>query len=163
MRRPRALLAGLVALLPLSAAADSALDRRIEALVADVEERVGDVPVIRADALLTAVASSHPPILLDVRAPAERAVSVIAGAVDDERALAPGTNVVVYCTVGLRSGERARALRERGINAVNLRGGILAWLAAGGTVIDPTGAPTQRVHVYGRRWNALPDGFEAVW
>lgn len=152
-----------MALFPLAATADRALDQRIEALVSDIEERVGDVPVIRADALLAAVAGGHPPILLDVRAPAERAVSVIAGAVDDERAIAPGTNVVVYCTVGLRSGESARALRERGINAVNLRGGILAWLAAGGSVVDSTGAPTQRVHVYGRRWNALPAGFEAVW
>ncbi len=163
MRRNWPLLAWLAALLPSPAAADPALDQRIEILVADVDQRVGDVPVIRADALLLAVAHGKAPILLDVRSDEERAVSVIAGAVVDASAIPAGAEVVVYCTIGLRSGHAARDLRQRGINALNLRGGILAWLAAGGTVVDATGAPVRRVHVYGRRWNVLPDDVEAVW
>ena len=90
-------------------------------------------------------------------------MSVILGAVFDADLIAAGAEVIVYCTVGLRSGKTARQLRERGINALNLRGGILAWLAAGGALVDAQGAPTNRVHVYGRRWNAVPEGFEAVW
>ena len=161
--RMRALLGWLTLLAPLAAIADVALDQRIEALVADVEERVGDVPVIRAEALRLALSGAAPPVLLDVRTEEERAVSVIPGAVFDADALASGAEVIVYCTVGLRSGDVARQLRERGINALNLRGGILAWLAAGGTLVDAQGAPTQKVHVYGRRWNAVPAGFVAVW
>jgi hypothetical protein len=30
-------------------------------------------------------------------------------------------------------------------------------------VVDAGGAPTRKVHVYGRRWNVLPEDFEAVW
>lgn len=161
--RMRTLVGWLTLLAPSQALADGALDQRIEALVADVEDSVGDVPVIRADALRQALGSAAPPVLLDVRTEAERAVSVIPGAVFDADAIASGAEVIVYCTVGLRSGQTARQLRERGINALNLRGGILAWLAAGGTLVDAQGVPTQRVHVYGRRWNAVPQGFEAVW
>ena len=161
--RMRTLLGWLTLLAPFPAFADAALDQRIEALVADVEDSVGDVPLIRADALRLALNGTSPPILLDVRTEAERAVSEIPGAVFDADAIASGVEVIVYCTVGLRSGHVARQLRERGINAFNLRGGILAWLAAGGTLVDAHGMPTQRVHVYGRRWNAVPQGFEAVW
>ena len=161
--RVHALLAWMTLLAPLPALADAQLDQRIEALVADVEASVGDVPVIRADDLRLALGGAAPPVLLDVRAPEERAVSVIPGAVFDADRIAAGAEVIVYCTVGLRSGKTARQLRERGINALNLRGGILAWLAAGGTLVDAQGAPTHRVHVYGRRWNAVPEGFVAVW
>ena len=161
--RMRTLLGWLTLLAPLPAVADAALDQRIEALVADVEDSVGDVPAIRADALRLALSGAAAPVLLDVRAEDERAVSVIPGAVFDADTIASGVEVIVYCTVGLRSGHVARQLRERGFNALNLRGGILAWLAAGGTLVDAQGVPTQRVHVYGRRWNAVPQGFEALW
>jgi sodium/bile acid cotransporter 7 len=162
MRRAT-LLAMLAALAPMTALADPALDQRLEALIADVEEEVGDVPVIGAAALMQSVAAGKPPILLDVRSDEERGISVIAGAVTNADSIPPGARVVVYCTVGLRSGIAARELRERGVDAVNLRGGILSWIAAGGSVVDPGGTPTRRVHVYGRRWDVMPAGFEAVW
>jgi rhodanese-related sulfurtransferase len=157
-------LAGL-ALLPWSAlqAAPTALDQRIEELVLAIESRVADVPVVLAPQLLQELSGAQPPLLLDVRDADERAVSVIPGALSELGSIAPGTRVVVYCTVGLRSGISARELRTRGIDAVNLRGGILAWLAAGGTLVDPAGNPTRRVHVYGRRWNAVPEDVEAIW
>lgn len=161
--RMHALLAWMALLAPLQALADAALDRRIETLVADVEDSVGDVPVIRADALRLSLSAAAPPILLDVRGPEERAVSVIPGAVFDADRIGAGAEVIVYCTVGLRSGKITRELRKRGVNALNLRGGILAWLAVGGTLVDAQGAATQKVHVYGPRWNALPEGFEAMW
>jgi len=162
MRRA-ALLAIMAGLSSAPLPAEPAFDPRLEALVADVEEEVGDVPVIHADALRVAVASGSPPILFDVRSDKERAVSVIAGAISDADAIPEGAEVVVYCTIGLRSGISARELRERGVNALNLRGGILAWIADGGGVVDANGTPTRRIHVYGRRWNVLPEGFEAVW
>jgi rhodanese-related sulfurtransferase len=141
-------------------APNQALKQRIESLVQAIEPQVADVPVILAEQLRRA---QPQPLLLDVRSKAEREVSVIPGAIFDAGSIPAGSRVVVYCTVGLRSGIAARKLRERGIDAVNLRGGILAWLAVGGELVDPTGQPTHAVHVYGRRWDAVPDNVQAVW
>lgn len=147
-------------LLALTASAPNQLQQRVEQLVLEVEPRVADVPVTSARQLLQA----HPmPILLDVRSPAERAVSIIPGAITEIGQLPRGTRIVVYCTVGLRSGLRTRELRAQGLEAVNLRGGILSWLAEGGTLVDPQGKPTAAVHVYGKRWNAVPEAINAVW
>lgn len=142
-----------------------ALSERIAALIAEVEEDVGDVPALQASALLTADMSTL--ILIDARTQAERDVSIIAGAItlaDLEKLPRVRTaRVVVYCTIGLRSGHAARALRARGIDAVNLRGGVLAWMIEGGALVDSAGKPTHRIHVYGRRWNAVPAPFEPEW
>jgi len=136
------------------------LRERIETLVQAIEPQVADVPVTSAAQLLKA---NPPPLLLDVRSPAERAVSIIPGALTEIGVPPAGTRVVIYCTIGLRSGIRARELRTQGLDAVNLRGGILSWLAEGGTVVDTQGRPTRAVHVYGRRWDAVPDDVDAVW
>jgi sodium/bile acid cotransporter 7 len=45
---------------------------------------------------------------------------------------------------------------------LNLRGGLLAWVHAGGKVYDANGE-TRRIHVYGRKWNLAPNGYDAVW
>ncbi len=145
---------------PAQTAANLALKQRVEALVQAIEPQVADVPVM----LVEQLRRTHPqPLLLDVRSKAEREVSVMPGAIFDTNSIPAGSRVVVYCTVGLRSGIAARKLRQLGYDAVNLRGGILAWLAAGGELVDLQGQPTQAVHVYGRRWDAVPDNVQAVW
>ncbi|MGE4072011.1 MAG: rhodanese-like domain-containing protein [Lysobacterales bacterium] len=145
---------------PTTATGNAELKQRVEALVQAIEPQVADVPIILAEQLRRA---QPRPLLLDVRSKAEREVSVIPGAIFDADSIPAGSRVVVYCTVGLRSGVAARELRQRGFDAVNLRGGILAWLAIGGELVDLKGQPTQAVHVYGRRWNAVPDNVQAVW
>ncbi len=101
---------------------------------------------------------------LDVRSSGERAVSMIDGAIAEQDLPADlgARPVVVYCTIGVRSGAATLALRRRGIEAYNLYGGVLGWAQAGGTFRDPSGAVTRRVHVYGAAWNRLPEGYEAV-
>lgn len=150
-------------LLPLQAYADAALDQRIDAAIADFQDRVADVPTLVPAELLRPERAAPAAVFLDVRTPAERAVSVIPGALSEVADVPAGSRVVVYCTVGLRSGLAARALRAQGIDAYNLRGGVLAWLAAGGTVVDPAGVAVRRVHVYGRRWDLVPADVEAIW
>lgn len=116
-----------------------------------------------------AFADSADALWLDVRTARERKVSVIEGAVDQRtfdqhREAWAGRPVIVYCTVGYRSGLATRELREEGIEAYNLAGGVLAWIHAAGTLVDGrSGDATQRVHVYGRRWNLVPEGWKAVW
>ena len=70
--------------------------------------------------------------------------------------------IVLYCTIGNRSGRYAKKLRQQKIESYNLVGGILAWAWDEGQLIDSQGL-TKRVHVYGARWNLLPNSYEAVY
>jgi len=89
--------------------------------------------------------------------------SIPIGDADVDALRASKQTVVTYCTIGARSGHAAQRLRERGLPAFNLAGSILSWVDVGGPLIDGTGAATRRVHVYGGKWNLLPEGYEAIW
>ncbi len=107
-------------------------------------------------------------VLVDVREPKERAVSMIPGSITREQFEAEKSSlgdrpVVAYCTIGYRSGEYVEKLVKEGIPARNLEGSILAWVNAGQSVVDTTGAPTKRVHTYGAKWALLPEDYEAVY
>ena len=152
---------------PLSFAAEisavqAQLLAKVEALYQDIAPKIGDVPIIDV-----ASAKAADAILLDVRSPQERAVSIIPGAITEaefQRIYKANPKlVVVYCTIGYRSGLRARELRAEGIDALNLRGGILAWIAQGGALQDSFGKPTHQVHVYAKAWAAVPANFSAVY
>ena len=69
---------------------------------------------------------------------------------------------IAYCTISYRSGKFAQKLQKKGIPVYNLKGGILAWVHDGGKVYDLNGE-THRIHVYGRKWNLGPKGYQAVW
>ncbi len=139
------------------------LDIQIDRLYAEIAAKVSDVPTTTARELLSI--RTRKPILVDVRGDAERAVSVIPGAITlAQLATAYPANpgpVVVYCTVGYRSGLVTRELRAKNIPARNLRGGILAWIAAGGILVDATNKQTNHVHVYAAHWAAVPKNFSA--
>ncbi|RPI33924.1 MAG: rhodanese-like domain-containing protein [Nitrospiraceae bacterium] len=107
-------------------------------------------------------------IILDVRSPEERAVSLIPGAMpvdafEEFSSHYVHKNILVYCTVGCRSAQYAVKLRESGFKVYDLWGGVLAWALHGKTFVDPDGRPTRKVHVFGSRWNVVPDNYEAVW
>lgn len=108
-------------------------------------------------------------VLVDVRNPDEQAVSMIPGAITKEeferrKDELRDKPIVVHCTIGYRSGVYADDLAKEGIAAKNLEGSILSWAHAHQPLIDPkSGQPTKRVHVYGREWDLLPEGYEAVY
>ncbi len=86
------------------------------------------------------LASSHPPLLLDVRTPAERARGALEHSVGvplnhlEERVgeLPAGRPILVYCAGGYRSSIAASLLRRHGIESVSeLAGGMTAWETAG--------------------------------
>lgn len=63
---------------------------------------------------------------------------------------------IVYCHSGMRSLRAVELLRERGFRSVaSLRGGIVAWNAAGGEVVR-AGANTPRTRAAARRAVKLP-------
>jgi sodium/bile acid cotransporter 7 len=106
-------------------------------------------------------------VFVDTRRPKEQKVSMLPQAVTEKAFKKnPGQYkdhvIIGYCTISYRSGKLARKLNKRGIKMLNLKGGMLAWVHEGGKVYDAKGE-TRRVHVYGKKWNYLPKGYEAVW
>jgi len=55
----------------------------------------------------------------------------------------------------------AQELGKQNVDVLNLRGGILAWLHAGGRVYRQ-GRAVKQVHVYGERWDLAPADFQTV-
>ena len=106
-------------------------------------------------------------IFVDVRSPEEQAISMLPGALTMESFLAAPSlfsdrTVVAYCTIGWRSGKFAIKMNAKGLKVWNLAGGLLIWLHEGGKVFDAAGE-TRRIHVYGRKWNLAPGGYEGIW
>jgi rhodanese-related sulfurtransferase len=88
-------------------------------------------------------------VLLDVREKPEWTAGHVPGAVHVPLtklvaggtlpAEAEGRPLVVICRSGHRSQQAARILAERGMQAVDVEGGMNAWAAAGHPVIDGRG------------------------
>lgn len=124
--------------------------------------QIPDVSTISAHELLRLKAAGQKLVLIDVRLPEEQEVSVIAGAISqdeferadkrtqyDPNALLNAT-IVPYCTIGFRSGLYARKLKALGYANVKNGEGIVMWTHdVGNGLVDPEGAETRRVHVYG--------------
>lgn len=150
-----------------TASADGEKRAAIDSMYEGYRDAFADVAEISADALVV-LQEEKTVVIVDVREPKERQVSVIPGAITkdefkDGTALKGDSAIVVYCTIGYRSGVYVKKLEKKGVRAYNLKGGILSWVHAGQGVVDEQGAVTKRVHVYGEEWNLLPEGFEGVW
>ena len=140
--------------------------RTLEGMVSRVRRRFPDVNTISAATLRERLPAADT-VLVDVRSPAERAVSTLPGAITPEELEGRlddlgDCTVVAYCTVGARSSRYARRMSRKGVPVLNLEGSLLAWTHAGGELTDGP-SPTKRVHVFGPRWNLAADGYEGVW
>ncbi|WP_127845599.1 rhodanese-like domain-containing protein [Psychroflexus aestuariivivens] len=105
-------------------------------------------------------------ILLDVRTPKEFNISHIKNAefinYEDfnlsniERKYHKNSQIIVYCSVGVRSEKFGEKLIEAGFkNIKNLYGGIFLWKNSGFNVVDFQEKPTENIHVYHKRWEHL--------
>ena len=106
-------------------------------------------------------------VIVDVRAKGETDVSVIPGAItktEFENSIEQhdGKTVVVYCTVGYRSGIYAKQLQRDGWDARNYKGSILDWCGNALPVVTPDGKSTCRVHTYDFSY-PLASGYVAVY
>ena len=71
--------------------------------------------------------------------------------------------IIVYCSVGYRSGKVAELLQEAGYTEVsNLYGGIFYWVNTDHPVVDEKGSTT-RVHTYNKQWGTWLTKGEKVW
>lgn len=106
-------------------------------------------------------------VIVDVRAKAETDVSIIPGAITQAEFLKThkqhqGKAVLVYCTVGFRSGKYAKKLRKKGWNAWNYEGSILDWCQNQLPVVTKDGKKTKRVHTYNSSYS-VAKGYQAVY
>jgi rhodanese-related sulfurtransferase len=144
---------------------DAAKRHMIQALYEDYQKDFPGVADISAAQVMIS-AGSERLLFVDVRKPAEQEVSMLPGAITDREFLKnPAAYqdhlVIAYCTIGYRSAEFARKLQKKEIAVLNLRGGILAWLHAGGKVYN-RGQAVNRVHVYGKKWDLAPSGYQTI-
>ena len=129
-----------------------------------VRRRFPLAPQISTDELATRLTSGERLVLLDVRNPEEYAVSHLPGAIRVDPNASPAlpvgigsdVPVVAYCSVGWRSSKWVEALRNQGVDAVNLEGSIFQWVAEdrplrrGAELVDV-------VHPYSSAWAWLVD------
>ena len=166
------LLRRLIACIALSAtlgALDSAGatdDGGLAKMIETVRSRFKDVKQLSTGDLAAWLADkTRPqPQLLDVREPAEFAVSHLPGAIhvspdakiDNVLAkLDRARPVVTYCSVGYRSSKMAQRLKAAGLKDVmNLEGSIFAW-ANEGRVLEKDGKPVSTVHPYNSTYGRM--------
>jgi sulfur-carrier protein adenylyltransferase/sulfurtransferase len=97
------------------------------------------VPEVTVQELNARLTSGAPVFLLDVREPNEFQICRIPGStliplgqvasrLDEITAGAAGREILVHCKMGGRSAKAVRLLRENGIEASNVKGGILEWI-----------------------------------
>lgn len=62
--------------------------------------------------------------------------------------------IVVYCSVGYRSGELTTTLSKKGFkNVKNLYGGLFNWANNGGTLYNSLNQTTKNVHGFDKEWS----------
>lgn len=138
--------------------------------VEDAVARLLPEPEMTTAALAARLAAGERIILFDTREPDEYARSHLPGALRvapdapasailaQYRALMADATVVVYCSVGWRSGLVVQAIRRAANDAparavFNLRGGIFRWHAEGRPLAFGPGA--SGVHPFSRDWGQL--------
>lgn len=114
-------------------------------------------------------------VLLDAREPNEFEVSHLKSSINvgfdyfsSEEKLLQQLNkdaqIVVYCSIGIRSEKIAEKLKKEGFNNVkNLYGGIFEWKNKGNPVIDSTGTETENVHTFSKQWKKWLNSGSAVY
>ena len=114
-------------------------------------------------------------VIFDIREKEEYEVSHIPGAQfmgykNCDMSLVDGlpkdTPIVVYCSIGYRSGKVGKKLKGMGFtNVKNLYGSIFEWANENCPLENSEGKPTEKVHTYNEKWSRWVEnpGVEKVW
>lgn len=74
------------------------------------------------------------------------------------------TEIIVYCSIGVRSENIGEKLMKAGYtNVKNLYGGIFEWKNEGHPVYDFAGNETEKVHAFSKHWGKLLKEGEKVY
>ena len=79
-------------------------------------------------------------------------------------AIPKDANIVVYCSIGVRSGKIGEKLLQAGYrNVHNFYGSIFEWVNQGNSVYDMAGKPTNKIHGYNWKWGIWCNKGEKVY
>ena len=132
------------------------------------------VPYISVEQLQTKQ-KTEGTILLDAREKEEFKISYIKNALwvgfetfslEKTMKLLPdkNTEIIIYCSVGVRSEKIGEQLQKAGYtNVKNLYGGIFAWKNNSLPVYDIRGNKTEKIHAYSKRWGVWLKKGEKVY
>ncbi len=119
------------------------------------------VPIIKSNQVIKLQEKAKTIVFLDARELDEYTTSHIENAIHigydnfDKKSVSKidkNATVVVYCSVGYRSGKIGKQLREMGYTSVfNLYGGLFDWANNGNKVYDANGE-VKTVHPYNKKW-----------
>jgi rhodanese-related sulfurtransferase len=74
--------------------------------------------------------------------------------VTDVKYIPKNAMIVIYCTVGYRSGKIVEKLQKVAYtNVYNLHGSIMEWANEGNILVDGKGKTTTKVHTYSKGWS----------
>jgi rhodanese-related sulfurtransferase len=129
-------------------------------------EKNSNIPVIRTKEILEMMNSydENHLLLVDVRSPPEIDISTINNAITrEELELLPfedtkDKHIVLFCTIGLRSGNYASELVNRGYSDVRNGEGVVLWshLSEGEAFFNrKQGAFTMEIHGFGKPWSEM--------
>lgn len=135
-------------------------------------ERKYEFPTISPDSASMILNKSNV-IFLDTREPEEYNVSHLPNAIlfgyDNPNWKAVDTiskdkKVIVYCSIGVRSQNIAKELKEKGFDDVkNLYGGIFLWADQSREMVDDNNNETSKVHGYNKFWGRWVKKAETVY
>lgn len=132
------------------------------------------IPYIYAEKLVNIQNDSNL-VILDTREEKEYQVSHIKGALYagyknfnlqkvSKKIKSKDTQVIVYCSLGVRSEDIAQELEKAGYtNIKNLYGGIFNWKNNNLPLVNANQKPTDSVHVYSKQWGKwLTNGVKVI-
>ncbi len=121
------------------------------------------IPLITPEELSEEMQTDTTIVLLDAREPGEYKVSHLDGAelvgfnefkMKSVKNIPKDAEIVVYCSLGVRSEIVAEKLKEAGYtNVKNLYGGIFEWVYDNQKIVDKKGKETEKVHAYDAEWS----------
>lgn len=125
-----------------------------------IAEKYPQVQEMTIDTLLVRLNRPDVPLIYDVRDLEEYTVSHLPGAqhitAPEAVTVSRNTEIVVYCSVGIRSAAFAAKLMEHGFRQVyNLKGSVFAWANNGYPLVRGENKKVKTVHPYNRRWGTL--------
>lgn len=130
-----------------------------------VRESFPTVSTLSTAELAQQLEQPTPPVLIDAREPEEFALSHLPNAYHAQTiaevvqaGITRDMPVVVYCSIGYRSGKFAQSLNEVGYQATNLEGSIFQWANEDRPLVTNRNGQvvsTDEVHPYDTLWGLL--------